>query len=89
MFTASNIHYELAGRVRGLGPGGLGEVHHLARRIGLIAASDQRLHLLKVHLPYHESDHVLNVVYNILLEQLRSGVQALRMPVDNLVSNWA
>jgi len=66
MFTARNIHYELADRVRGLGPGGIGLVHHLARRVGLIEALDRRLHLLKVHLPYHESDHVLNVVYNIL-----------------------
>jgi hypothetical protein len=66
MFTASNIHYELADRVRALGSGGIGAVHHLARRVGLIEALDRRLHLLKVHLPYHESDHVLNVAYNIL-----------------------
>ena len=66
MFTARNIYYELADRIRGLGPGGLGAVHHLARRVGLIEALDRRLHLLKVHLPYHESDHVLNVAYNIL-----------------------
>ena len=66
MFTARNIHYELGDRVRGLGPGGIGAVHHLTRRVGLIAALDRRLHLLKVHLPYHESDHVLNLAYNIL-----------------------
>jgi len=66
MFTARNIHYELADRVRALGPGGIGALHHLARRVGLIDALDRRLHLLKVHLPYHESDHVLNVAYNIL-----------------------
>jgi hypothetical protein len=66
MFTAGNIHYELADRVRGLGPGGIGMVHHLARRVGLMEALDRQLHLLKVHLPYHESDHVLNVAYNIL-----------------------
>ena len=66
MFTACNIHYELGDRVRGLGPGGIGALHHLARRVGLIDALDRGLHLLKVHLPYHESDHVLNVAYNIL-----------------------
>lgn len=66
MFSACNIHYELADRVRGLGPGGIGALHHLARRVGLIEAIDRRLHLLKVHLPYHESDHVLNITYNIL-----------------------
>ena len=30
------------------------------------ATSTQNLHLLKRHLPYHESDHVLNIAYNIL-----------------------
>ena len=28
---------------------------------------DRHLHLLKVHLPYHESDHVLNIAYNALV----------------------
>ena len=66
MFSASNIHYELGDKARGLGPGGIGALHVLARRCGLVEALDRRLHLLKVHLPYHESDHVLNVAYNIL-----------------------
>ena len=66
MFAARSIHYELAGRTRGLGPGGIAGLHLLARRVGLIDAIDRRLHLLKVHLPYHESDHVLNIAYNIL-----------------------
>ena len=66
MLTASNIHYELSGRTRGLGAGGIGAMHLLARGTGLIEAIDEQLHLLKVHLPYHESDHVLNIAYNIL-----------------------
>jgi hypothetical protein len=41
-------------------------MHRLAKRVGLVQAIDERLKLLKVHLPYHESDHVLNVAYNIL-----------------------
>jgi hypothetical protein len=68
MFTASNIHYEVADRVHGLAHGGIGAIHLLARRIGLIDAIDQRLHLLKIHLPYHESDHVLNLAYNALCD---------------------
>jgi len=66
MLTASNIHYELADRVNGLGPGGIGSIHLLARRMGLIDAIDRRLHVLKIHQPYHESDHVLNIAYNLL-----------------------
>ena len=67
VFTASNIHYEIADRDRGIAHGGIGAFHLLARRIGLVQAIDDQLHLLKVHLPYHESDHVLNLAYNALL----------------------
>ena len=66
MLTASNIHYELADRAQGLGAGGMGAMHLLARRSGLIEAIDRRVHVLKMHQPYHESDHVLNLAYNVL-----------------------
>jgi Transposase DDE domain group 1 len=66
MMTASNIHYELADRVQGLSAGGIGAMLLLARRTGLINDIDHNLHLLKVHLPYHESDHVLNIAFNTL-----------------------
>jgi hypothetical protein len=68
MFSASNIHYELAERTRAISYGGIGLVHKLARETGLIDAINRRLHLLKIHLPYHESDHVLNLAYNALCE---------------------
>jgi hypothetical protein len=66
MFTARNIRYELAEKSRGLGVGGIGLMQLLARRVGLVEAIDRRLHLLKMHKPYHESDHVLNIAYNPL-----------------------
>jgi hypothetical protein len=66
MIAADNIHYELAERVQGLGMGGIGAMLLIARRTGLIKDIDQQLHLLKRHLPYHESDHVLNIAFNIL-----------------------
>jgi len=68
MLTASNIHYELADRAQGLGSGGIGVIHLLARRSGLVEAIDRQLHLLKIHQPYHESDHVLNIAYNVLCD---------------------
>jgi hypothetical protein len=68
MFHASNIHYEIADRTRGMSHGGIGAFQMLARKIGLIDAIDDRLHLLKIHLPYHESDHVLNLAYNALCD---------------------
>jgi hypothetical protein len=66
VMTASNIHYEISERVHGIAYGGLGAFHLLARRIGLIDAIDNNLHLLQIHLPYFESDHVLNIAYNPL-----------------------
>ena len=66
MFRARNIHYEMAERTRAIDCGGIGAFHTLARRTGLIEAIDDSLHLLKRHLPYHESDHVLNIGYNVL-----------------------
>jgi hypothetical protein len=67
-FTASDIHYEIADRSRGLSSGGIGLLHALARQIGLIDAIDDQLHLLKFHFPYHESDHVLTLAYNALCD---------------------
>jgi hypothetical protein len=66
MFRARNIAYEMAEKVRAIDCGGIGAFHQLARRTGLIRAIDEQLHVLKRHLPYHESDHVLNMAYNSL-----------------------
>jgi hypothetical protein len=68
MFTASNIHYEIADRARGLAHGGIGAIHLLARKLGLMDAIDTHLHVLKIAQPYHESDHVLNIAYNALCD---------------------
>ena len=66
MFKASNIHYEMAARTAAMNCGGLGAMHLMVQRLGLVEDIDRQLHLLKVHLPYHESDHVLNLAYNLL-----------------------
>ena len=65
-FSATNIHYEVAERTRAIACGGIGAAQLLVKRLGLDRAIDERLDLLKVHLPYHESDHVLNIAYNHL-----------------------
>jgi Transposase DDE domain group 1 len=66
MMTATNIHYEPASRARGLSAGGIGAIFLMAQKIQLVQEIDRTLHLLKRHLPYHESDHVLNIAFNIL-----------------------
>ena len=85
MLRGSNIRYELADRDRGITCGGLGAIHLLARQVGLPQAIDWHVHMLKRHIPYHESDHVLSLAYNILaggtciedLEQLRTNEAVL------------
>jgi len=66
MITASNIDYEIADRTHAIAAGGIGAMHLVAKKLGLVESIDRKLHLLKVHLPYHESDHVLNIAYNLL-----------------------
>lgn len=81
MFKDRNVHYDIGTKQKGLGCAGLGVFQLLTRRLKLADLLDQRLHLLKRHLPYHESDHVLNLTFNILgggirlddLENLRTN----------------
>ena len=68
MLRPANIQYELAARTRGTTYGGIGSMLLLVRKLGLAEAIDRRLHLLKIHLPYHESDHVLNFAFNALCD---------------------
>jgi len=71
MMSASNIHFEMAERARAVNYGGIGAMHLMVQKLGLAEAIDERVQLLKRHLPYHESDHVLNLAYNALLEGVR------------------
>jgi hypothetical protein len=41
-------------------------MHALAWKVGLVQQLNQGLKLLKRHRPYTESDHILNIAYNIL-----------------------
>ena len=71
MFSGRNIHYEMAEKTQGLVCGGIGAIHLLCQKIGLVDLLDQKVNVLKRHLPYHESDHVLNLAYNILAGGVR------------------
>jgi len=66
MLSEGNIHYEMGERVQAIGCGGIGAIQKLVKRVGLCEAIDKRLKLLKVHRPYFESDHVLNITYSVL-----------------------
>jgi hypothetical protein len=65
MFKGSNIHYEIGDRTRAICFGGIGAIHTLVIRLGLDKAINKAIELLKSHVPYWESDHVLNIAYNV------------------------
>ncbi len=74
----------------GFSSGGIGAMHLLAKRTGLVEAIDRRLHLLKVQLPYHESDHVLNIAYNTLGSPREStGVRGVRGTHTSIMAKTA
>jgi Transposase DDE domain group 1 len=66
MLTSGKISYEIGGNVEATPFGGLFAMHRLVTRLGLVKAIDANLELLKIHLPYHESDHVLTLAYSVL-----------------------
>ena len=78
MFTTGPIHYEIGGYTDAMGYGGLGMVHRLVTKLGLQEEIDARVHLLKVHLPYVESDHVINLAYDRLCGGTRPEAIELR-----------
>ena len=65
-FTATGIGYEIAERTQATSSGGVGAMLMLPKKVGLVAAIDNGLELLKRHRPYSESDHVLNIAFNAL-----------------------
>ncbi len=71
IMAGQNIHYDMGDKTRAMSYGGIGVIHKMVKQIGLDHEIDDRLELLKVHVPYHESDHVLNLAYNTLVGGIR------------------
>ena len=63
---ATNIQYEISERQQAIACGGIGMIHQVVNRLGLAEQINHSVPLFKVYLPYAESDHVLNIAYNIL-----------------------
>jgi hypothetical protein len=62
----ANIAYELSERAKAVAHGGIGLIAKVIDATGLAGEIDASLELLKLHRPYHESDHVVNIAYNAL-----------------------
>lgn len=66
MLNEQNIQFDISGRVNGIVCGGIGLIHKLVLKLGLIGMLNGKLNILKQHKPYFESDHILSIAYNII-----------------------
>jgi hypothetical protein len=63
--SASPVRFEVAEKTHAVAHGGLALIHQFAIASGLIDALNA-VQVLKLKLPYYESDHLLNIAYNFL-----------------------
>lgn len=66
MIKPPQAKYELAEKQQGVACGGLGMIMDLVRQTGLREAINRAAPVLKLHAPYDEADHVLNIALNLL-----------------------
>jgi hypothetical protein len=87
LLDTRSADFEMSNRICATSAGGVRLVHELVQAVRLPQVIDERVNLLKLHRPYHESDHVLSLAYNLLaggsciedLEQRRSDDAFLDM----------
>ena len=63
--SASPVVYTVAEKSHAVAHGGMALIHQIAVQSGLVDAIHAVVVLL-LHLPYFESDHLLNIAYNFL-----------------------
>ena len=61
MFSAINTDYSISKKISAISYGGIGLIDKLIKKMELPEMINSELHLLKRHIPYFESDHILNV----------------------------
>lgn len=66
VIVGGNTRYELATKAGGTAYGGMAAIVAFTKKIQLPNRIDSALHLFKKHMPFHESDHVLNFAFNAL-----------------------
>ena len=65
VFRTRRVHTEIDRGSRATPYGGLALAHQLVQGLNLPRAIDHGVPIFKIHLPYHESDHLLTHVYNL------------------------
>ena len=63
--SASPVVYEVSEKTRAVAHGGMALIHQIAVQSGLVDAINA-VPVLLLHMPYFESDHLLNITYNFL-----------------------
>lgn len=66
MIKPPSIKYELAEKQQAIAAGGIGTILELAKQLDVRGEINRAVPLLKLHLPYDEADHVLNIALNLL-----------------------
>ncbi len=66
MIKPPNIQYELADKQQAISAGGVGTLLQLAKQLDVRKEINDAIPLFKLHLPYDEADHVLNIALNLL-----------------------
>ena len=88
VLSGPNIRYELGEKTKAIASGGIGAIHRLVQQIGLAARIDTAVTVFKIHQPYHESDHVLNIAYNILCGGRRSTTSSCGAMTECFSTRW-
>lgn len=61
-----SVNFELAERIQAIGCGGIGMMLPLIKQVKLRENINDSITLFKLHAPYSEADHVLNISLNLL-----------------------
>ena len=64
--SAKGLRFDFSEKSAAIACGGVPLLHQLCERLGLKEEIDRGVRVLKQHQPYRESDHVLNIAFNIL-----------------------
>jgi hypothetical protein len=66
VFSARRAGFDMSEKISAIHCGGIGVINELVNAVHLPEKINSELKLLKRHKPYYESDHVLNMAYNII-----------------------
>lgn len=64
--SAKGINFEFSDKISAITCAGAPLLYQMCERLGLSKIINEKVHVLKQHQPYHESDHVQSIAFNLL-----------------------